>query len=80
MYNADQLMTSLVQPSLLLGRIAVIRTVSLSVCRTSEPCKMAAPIEIPFGLYARMGCRNHVLDYGSAVLRDVAMANIFGIL
>ena len=27
-----------------------------------------------FGLWAWMGCRNHALDGGPAVLRDVAMA------
>jgi len=36
------------------------------------------PIEIPFRLWARMGRRNHVLDGGPAVLRDVAMATTFG--
>jgi len=35
---------------------------------------MAKPIEIPFGLWARMGARNHVLDGSPHVLRDVAMA------
>ena len=44
------------------------------------PAKTAAPIEMPFGLWARMGPRNHVLDGGPAVLRDVAMATIFGFL
>ena len=34
--------------------------------------------QIPFGLWARMGRRNHVLDGGPAVLRDVAMATNFG--
>jgi len=29
-------------------------------------------------LWARMGPRNHVLDGGPAVLRDVAMATNFG--
>jgi len=43
-----------------------------------SPAKMAAPIETPFGLWARMGPRNHVLDGGPAVLRDVAMATNFG--
>jgi len=40
--------------------------------------KTAAMIEIPFELLARMGRRNCVLDGGSAVLRDVAMATNFG--
>ena len=35
---------------------------------------MAAPIEMPFGLRTRMCPRNHVLDGGAAVLRDIAMA------
>jgi len=35
-------------------------------------------IEMPFGLWARMGRKNHVLDGGPAVLRDVAMATNFG--
>jgi len=38
---------------------------------------MAELIEIPFGLWAQMGGRNHVLDRGSAMLRDVAMATNF---
>ena len=36
--------------------------------------KTAEPIEMPFGLWARMGRRNHVLDGDPAALRDVAMA------
>jgi len=32
---------------------------------------------MPFGLWARMGRRNHVLDRGPEVLRDVAMATNF---
>jgi len=43
-----------------------------------SPAKTAAPIEMPFGLWARMGRRNHVLDGGPAMLRDVAMATNFG--
>ena len=39
--------------------------------------KTAEPIEMPFGLWARMGPRNHVLDGSPRLLRDVAMANIF---
>ena len=38
---------------------------------------MAEPIEMLFGLWARMGCKNHVLDGGLAELRDVAMATNF---
>ena len=33
---------------------------------------------MPFGLWARMDRRNHVLDGGPEVLRDVAMATNFG--
>ena len=36
------------------------------------------PIEMPFGLWARMGPRNPVLDGSSEVLRDFAMAANFG--
>ena len=42
--------------------------------------KTAEPIEMPFGLWARMGRRNHVFDGCPEVLRDVAMATIFGFL
>jgi len=35
---------------------------------------------VPFRLWARMILRNHVLDGGPEVLRDVAMATIFGFL
>jgi len=38
----------------------------------------AEPVEMPFGLWARMGRRNHVLDGGLEMLRDVAMATKFG--
>jgi len=38
---------------------------------------MAEPIEMPFGLWAGMGPRNHVLDGGQEVLRDVATATNF---
>jgi len=39
------------------------------------PCSNTAEmIEMPFGLWARMGRRNHVLDGGPAVLRDIAVA------
>jgi len=33
-----------------------------SVCHTSEPCKTAAPIELPFELRTWVGPGNHVLD------------------
>jgi len=39
--------------------------------------KTAEPIEIPFGLWTRMGPRNHLLDGSLQVLRDVAMATDF---
>ena len=39
--------------------------------------KAAEPIEVPFGLWTQMGPRNHVLNWGSQVLRDVAMAANF---
>jgi len=35
-------------------------------------------MEMPFGLWARMEDRNHVLHGGPSVLRDVAMATNFG--
>jgi len=35
-------------------------------------------MEMLFGLCARMDCRNHLLDGGPEVLRDVAMATNFG--
>ena len=40
--------------------------------------KTAKPIEMPFGLWAWMGPRNHVLDGSVEVLRNVAVANNFG--
>ena len=40
--------------------------------------KTAEPIEMPFGLWAWINPRNHLLDGGPAVLRDVAMATNFG--
>ena len=39
--------------------------------------KTAKPVEMPFGLWFRMDRRNHVLDGGPEVLRNVAMATIF---
>ena len=36
----------------------------LSVCHTSEPYKNVQPNEMPFGLWAWMGPRNHVLEGG----------------
>jgi len=40
--------------------------------------RTAEPIEMSFGLWARMGPRNHVLDGSPEVLRDVAIATNFG--
>jgi len=40
--------------------------------------KTTKPIEMSFGLWARIGPRNHVLDGGPAVLRHVAMPTNFG--
>jgi len=40
------------------------RSVSRSVCRTSDPAKMAAPIKMLFELRTRVGPGNHVLDGG----------------
>jgi len=40
--------------------------------------KTAEPIEMPFGLWPRMGPRNHVLDGSPEMVRDVAMATNFG--
>ena len=75
---------------MLLGRIAVLRTqmlsivtdrvarsVGLSVTLVSS-AKTVEPIEMPFGLWARMDPRNYVLDGSPEVQRDVAMATNFG--
>jgi len=40
--------------------------------------KTAELIEMLLGFWARMGRRNHVLNGGPAVLRDVAMTTNFG--
>jgi len=38
-------------------------SVAWSVCHDREPSrKTAEPIEMPFGLWSRVGPRNHVLD------------------
>ena len=39
---------------------------------------MTEPIDLLFGLWTRMGPRNHVLDGGPTVLRDFAMTTNFG--
>ena len=54
----------------------VSRSVGLFVTLMS-PAKVAEPIKMPFGLWAWMGPRNHVLHWSAAVLRDVAMATNF---
>ena len=54
-----------------------------SVCRSVtlvSPAKPAETIEMPFGLWARMDPRNHVLDGGPQVLRDVSTATNFWLL
>ena len=43
-----------------------------------SPAKKAEPIEMPFGLWARMGLGNYALDGSPEVLRDVAVATNFG--
>jgi len=61
----------------------VCRSVCLSVCHTSGPAKTAEPIKILFGLWARMGPRNHLLDERPEMLMNVSMeimATIFGFL
>jgi len=40
--------------------------------------KTAEPIKMPFGLWAQMGPRNHVLAGSPDMLRDVAMATNIG--
>ena len=42
-----------------------------------SPVKAAEPIEMPLGLWARMGPRNHMLDRSPEVMKDVAMATNF---
>jgi len=46
--------------------------VAWSVCHDREPAKTAEPIEVPFGLWSRVGPRKHVLDWGSALWRNLA--------
>ena len=52
--------------------------VKYSYTLRSSVQKTVEPIEMPFGLWARMGPRNHVVDGGPEVLRDLAMATNFG--
>jgi len=54
--------------------------VGLSVCLSDalvSPAKTAEPIGMPFGFLARISPRNHKIDGGPQVQRDVAMATIF---
>ena len=37
-------------------------SVGLSICQSTEPCKRAQTIEIPFGLWTRVDKKKHVLD------------------
>ena len=46
--------------------------VCLSGCHTSEPCKTAEPIEMPFGLRTWVGQMDHVLDGDSDPPREQA--------
>jgi len=39
--------------------------------------KTAEPIEMPFGLWVQMDRRNHILDEGPEVPRDVAVSTNF---
>ena len=45
-----------------------------------SPAKTAEPIEMPFGLWARMDPRNHLLHGSLQLLRDAAMAANYGTL
>ena len=59
----------------------MLSPVRLSVVCLSVVCaKTAEPIGMPFGLWGRMGRRNHVLDGGPMVLRNVATATTFWLL
>ena len=58
---------------------AILRGKGASRCKveghsTVICAKTAEPIEMAFRLWVRIGRRNHVLDRGPAVLRDVAMS------
>jgi len=39
-----------------------------------SPAKTVEAIQMSFGLWAWVGPRNHMLDWGSEILRDVALA------
>jgi len=59
-------------------------SVGQSVSHTSEPCKTAEPIEMPFGLRTRVGPGNHVLDgdpdppWEGAILRLKSIGTLCG--
>jgi len=57
----------------------VARYVCQSVTLVST-AKMAEPIQIPFGLWAWMGPRDHVLDGSPEMLRDVALGRNLSII
>jgi len=59
------------------GQFLGERGVPLLNIGTLYGAKTAEPIEMPFGLWARMCPRNDVLDGGPQVLRDVVMATNF---
>jgi len=40
----------------------VCQSVCLSVCHSREPCKKAEPIEMPFGLWTRLGPESQLLS------------------
>jgi len=63
------------RPSSVVCPLSVGLSVCLSVVLVS-PAKTAEQIEMPFGSWARMGPRNHVLNKGPQVLRDVTMVTI----
>jgi len=52
-------------------RVPHYKVYALSAVSCAET---AEAIDLLFGLWTRMGPRNHVLDGGPAVLRDVATA------
>ena len=70
-------------PAPLMGRGNFERGKGTSFCKvygeSAVICaKTAEPMEMPFRLWARMVHRNHVLDGGPELLRDVTMATNFG--
>ena len=49
-------------------------SVGLSVFHSCEPCKMAEPIEMPFGLWTQVGPMNDVLDGVQMTQREGVMS------